>query len=189
MSKQWKFTAVGFCIGICVMLIFNFFTNSKEENRMVDSQEDVSNLEDEYIESAKNENAEMGSNEIGETEHKELESSGIRISDNVEVSHNFVEELLLYQYIEYGIRKYNENSGDEKQYYVDLKDMLPYDTEFCMQNDDSEPFKTDLAKEIIPELSNNLYNLELIGEDGSIYMQIDTYNMKIYIYDGRMRQK
>ncbi|MDE6749692.1 MAG: hypothetical protein K2K21_11630, partial [Lachnospiraceae bacterium] len=87
-------------------------------------------------------------------------------------------------YIEYGIRKYNEANQQTTIYSCNMEeDMLPYDTEFCMADTNKKPFKTDLAKEIIPELANNIYNFRLRNQDNTIYMSIDTYNMKIYVYD------
>lgn len=61
--------------------------------------------------------------------------------------------------------------------------MLPYDTVFIMKEADAKPYKTDLAKEMLPELSGNLYNFILHGQSGDRYISIDTYNMKIYLYD------
>lgn len=204
MSKQWKNFAAGFAMGICVMLSFNAFRNNKEGNRW-ETQSDASipeningeiletensgtenteteNTETESIE-AENAEARNREAEINDYEDTKAEDSAVRISDNIDISQDFVEELLLYQYIEYGLRMFNEKSNSEKQYYVDIRDMLPYDTEFCMDEEGEIPFKTDLAKEMIPQLSNNIYNFELVGKNESIYMSIDTYNMKIYVYD------
>ncbi len=110
--------------------------------------------------------------------------AGIRTDLNVEIPGSFAENLILYQYIEYGIRKYNEENNENDRYYCDIKeDQLPYDTQFTMKKEGDIPYKTDLSKEIIPELANNIFNFKLEGQNDTIYMSIDTYNMKIYIYD------
>lgn len=90
----------------------------------------------------------------------------------------------IYQYIEYGLRKYSEDNNQSDRYFCDIEeDLLPNDAVFSMKNDGEKPYKTDLAKEIIPELVNNIYNFRLTNLENTLYMSIDTYNMKIYIYD------
>ncbi len=205
-NKQWRSAAAGFAVGLCVMLAINLFTGDRDRNERgiqgdagmtENASEEINEMDDAGAEHADMESteAENDDNMVGDGKavNREAENSGheeaaeedcpVRISDNIDVSQGFIEELLLYQYIEYGLRQYNEKSNSEKQYYVDIKDMLPYDTEFCMKDENAIPFKTDLAKEMIPQLSENIYNFELIGSDENIYMSIDTYNMKIYVYD------
>lgn len=170
MNRKWPYVIGGIGIGILTMLVFHFSTGAGR-NQTEDMQEN----ESDYVEE----------DESGIWEESAaIESDGVRVSDHVEIPQDFMEEMLLYQYIEYGIRKYNEDNNSSEHYYVELRDMLPYDTKFYMREEDKEPFRTDLAKEIIPELSDNLYNFELKGEKENIYMQIDTHSMKIYIYDG-----
>lgn len=95
-----------------------------------------------------------------------------------------VEKILLYQYIDYGIEQYSLAHNTKNSFSVDIeKDWLPYDTELYMKNESEKPYKIDLAKEIIPELSNNIYNFKVSSRTKTLYMSIDTYNMKLYIYD------
>ena len=200
-NKQWKSATAGFVVGICAMLIINLFAGGKERNIRSDvsingnAGEEIIKMENAAtgnadMESAEAENIRVGNGEAENNDYEgtKEEYSLIRISDNVDVSQDFIEELLLYQYIEYGLRQFNAKSNSEKQYYVDIRDMLPYDTEFYMKDENAIPFKTDLAKEMIPQLSDNLFNFELIGSNESIYMSIDTYNMKIYVYDDVKKQ-
>ncbi len=111
-------------------------------------------------------------------------SEDYMVSPNVKISGTFMRELFLYQYMEYGLRKYNEERQSDKDYFCDIEeDMISYYAKLGMEQKGVEPFKTDLAKELLPELRNNLFNFCLHGEEETLYMQIDTYNMKIYIYD------
>ena len=52
-----------------------------------------------------------------------------------------------------------------------------------MRNTREEAYWIDLAKEMIPELSNNIFNFKLENENRMLYMSIDTFNMKIFVYD------
>ena len=180
MDRKWPYVIGGIGIGILTMLVFHFSAGTR--GNQTEDMEDVSGVREE--------SAAMESDHVEEEESvaceesAAVESDGVHVSDHVEIPQDFMEEMLLYQYIEYGIRKYNEENNSSEHYYVELRDMLPYDTKFYMREEDKGPFRTDLAKEIIPELSDNLYNFELKGEKENIYMQIDTHSMKIYIYDG-----
>ena len=189
MNRKWPYVIGGIGIGILIMMVFHFSAGTGG-NQTEDMQENESEYVEEDVSGVREESAAMESDPVEEEESvaceesAAVESDGVRVSDHVEIPQDFMEEMLLYQYIEYGIRKYNEDNNSSEHYYVELRDMLPYDTKFYMQEEDKEPFRTDLAKEIIPELSDNLYNFELKGEKENIYMQIDTHSMKIYIYDG-----
>lgn len=164
MKRQWRDMLIGFMAGIfCLLAVVIVLNGMKTEEK----SEEVS----------------LEIQEDSETE-KEYEPRGFRVTEHMEISQSFVEKLMLYQYIEYGVRKYNEDMGNNEQYYVDIeRDMLPYDTVFIMKEADAKPYKTDLAKEMIPELSGNLYNFILHSQSGDRYISIDTYNMKIYLYD------
>lgn len=148
--------------------------------------------ETEEREEAKDSNSEIAVEQKQNKYSKEAEEEGkagnkvedYMVSSNMKISGAFVRELYLYQYIEYGLRKYNEEKQSDKDYSCNVKeDMLSYYAELGMKQEGAESFKTDLAKELLPELRNNLFNFCLHGEDGTLYMQIDTYDMKIYIYD------
>ena len=173
MKKLWEGVLIGFAAGALVMLTITKMVNVQngEPEQNIEKQQEEQNKEDfvngEEIQDAVN-------NEAG----------GYYVSAHMQVPVNFTEQVLLYGYIEYGIRKYNEANGQTIIYSCNMEeDMLPFDTEFCMMDTDKQPYKTDLAKEITPELANNIYNFRLKEQNNTIYMSVDTYNMKIYIYD------
>ena len=176
MKDRWKYAAVGFVVGLIVMFCIGNFIGKKQ------TDEEISEIH-QHDEAEQESTFKSDSGEEIEEEREEI-SKRIRISNNMELSKDFVAELLLYQYIEYGIRKYNEDHHLEERYYVDIEsDMLPYNTKFCMKNAREEAYRIDLAKEMIPELSNNIFNFKLENEDRTLYMSIDTFNMKIFVYD------
>jgi len=171
-KKQWKMGLAGFGAGVLVMLAGNMLIDfAGKDNDLVlekSTLQEQDGLQQEVIEEA-----EVEENEIG-----------IKTASSVEIPQNFAEKLILYQYIEYGLRKYSEDNNKNERYFCDIEeDILPCDTEFAMKNEWDTPYRTDLSKEIIPELANNIYNFKLEGVNDTIYMSIDTFNMKIYIYD------
>lgn len=189
--REWTNLIVGFIAGILIMALLNGFMVTDREKEMQKGMQLEAQLTDLHEEEGGdvNEKEKASYNaEISESEARE-ESAGnsVRVFNSMELSQDFINEMMLYQYVEYGIRKYNESNGGTQRYSVNLQDMLPYDAQFCMNDENEKPFKTDLAKEMIPELSNNLYNFELENEKQSIYMSIDTYNMKIYVYDNMVK--
>lgn len=163
--RQWKIALMGFGAGVLIMLVGNGLSNSVEK-------ESLQTIEVEATQTQETLNQESV---------KELDQGQIA---NIEISESFVEELFLYQYIEYGLRKYSEDNNQSDRYFCDIEeDLLPYNAVFSMKNDGDKPYKTDLAKEIIPKLANSIYNFRLTNLENTLYMSIDTYNMKIYIYD------
>lgn len=164
---------VGFAAGILVMALLNGMGTDRKKETQEGIQPEV-----QLTDLTEKDNSWVS---------EEWTNDSIYVFNNMEISQDFIKEMLLYQYIEYGIRKFNESNGYELWYSVDLQDMLPYNTQFYMKDENEEPFKTDLAKEMIPELSNNLYNFELENDMQNRYMSIDTYNMKIYVYDGMVK--
>lgn len=205
MKNSWKYAAVGFVVGLIVMFCIGNFIDKKQTDEEISEiyqhdeagqtsterptpTEEPITIEDKETEEQQlmaEPESTFKSNSGKEIEEEGEEiSKGIRISNNMELSEDFVAELLLYQYIEYGIRKYNEDHHSKERYYVDIEsDMLPYDTKFCMKNAREEAYRIDLAKEMIPELSNNIFNFKLENENRMLYMSIDTFNMKIFVYD------
>ncbi|EOS41624.1 hypothetical protein C809_04195 [Lachnospiraceae bacterium MD335] len=198
MKTRWKDIMLGFIIGILVVLAVDALICTTNENL----GEDLSKLQDIQQKSGQQQSKYLSEQEMQQTENKSEVSKeadgdeckeygikakspqGFRVSKNMEIPQVFIEELLLYQYIEYGVRKYNEDTAQNNRYIVDIhEDMLPYDTAFSMKTADGKPYKIDLAKELLPELSGNKYNFMLHGQDEIKYISIDTYNMKIYIYD------
>lgn len=203
MKKQSKGVLLGFAVGILVMFVINRSVNvpddkpvdntegQQEEQPQADSMDweemqEITNNEvaDEETVNEETVDEETVDEEIVNQKILNQESDGYYISEHMQIPTNFTEQILLYGYIEYGIRKYNEANQQTTTYSCNIEeDMLPYDTEFCMADTNKKPFKIDLAKEIIPELANNIYNFRLRNQDNTIYMSIDTYNMKIYVYD------
>ncbi len=171
-QKQWKIGLAGFGAGVLVMLAGNMLIDfaGKDNDLVLEKAalQEQDGLQQEVIEEA-----EVVENEVG-----------IKTASSVEIPQNFAEKLILYQYIEYGLRKYSEDNNKNERYFCDIEeDILPCDTEFSMKNEWDTPYRTDLSKEIIPELANNIYNFKLEGVNDTIYMSIDTFNMKIYVYD------
>lgn len=181
-KKQWKTGLIGFGAGMLVMLIGNMLSNLAEKDSGQILEKEILQEQD-WLQKELIDEAELNQSEIENVEKVENET-GIKTATGVEISENFTKKLILYQYIEYGLRKYSEDNNQDERYYCDIEeDLLSYDTEFTMKNEGDMPYKTDLPKEIIPALSNNIYNFRLKGTNDNIYMTIDTYNMKIHVYD------
>ncbi|MBD5546313.1 MAG: hypothetical protein HDQ97_02770 [Lachnospiraceae bacterium] len=180
-KTQWKIGLIGFGAGMLVMLAGNTIVNlmGKDNNQLI--KKEILQEQEKQQESV--DETELNQSVVEKAEDVK-NGTGIKTGSNVEIPKNFAENLILYQYIEYGVRKYSEDNKKNDRYYCDIKeDWLPYDTEFSMKKEGDIPYKTDLSKEIIPELVNNIYNFKLEGQNDTIYMAIDTYNMKIYVYD------
>ena len=197
MKRQWIGVLSGFAAGMLLMLVISRIANvhSGKSEQNTESQQEEQQKTDSVCEEEMHEmpNKESAAGEITDKatvaeENANEVNDGYYISDHVMIPTDFTEQILLYGYIEYGIRKYNEANKQADTYSCNLEeDMLPFETEFCMTDGDQEPFKTDLAKEIIPELANNIYNFRLKNQNATIYMSIDTYNMKIYVYDAMVQ--
>lgn len=183
-KKQWKVGLIGFGAGMLVMLTGNMLSNLTEKNNNLILEKEIlpeqNRTQQELIDET-----ELNQLEIGNAEEKANETeTGIKASATIEISEDFTKKLILYQYIEYGLRKYSGENNQKDRYFCDIEeDLLSYDTEFAMKNEGDMPYKIDLPKEIIPELANNIYNFRLRGDNDNIYMTIDTYNMKISVYD------
>lgn len=178
MKKIHRNILIACILAIGIIIAGRNFVKEKDSQEVIQQTEDVQ-IQDEE------ENAENEKDEIVMEEEEKIDKKETFVkSSDIQIPVDFAARLLLYEYIEYGLRKYSEDHHSNDRYFCDVEEnILPYDTELCMNSTSEEPFKTDLSKEIIPELSNNLYKFELIGDNQSIYMSIDTYNMKIYVYD------
>lgn len=190
--KKWRYILIGFAAG-CISLF------AVRQLIKVDIPEEIAVYEESpemleegaELEKERTEESETQEKIVKEDEMQKEEASGEFFNGyyadeqkEVIASTDFAKETLMYQYIEYGLRKYSEEKGQNKRYNCNIEeDLLPYDTEFRMKNEGEEPYKIDLAKELIPELANDIYNFKLEGEDETLYMSIDTFNMKIYIYN------
>ena len=181
-KTQWKIGLIGFGAGMLVMLAGNtIFNLTGRDNNQLLKKEVLQEQEELWQESV--DETELNQSVVEKAEDVK-NGTGIKTGSNVEIPKKFAENIILYQYIEYGVRKYSEDNNKNDRYFCDIKeDWLPYDTEFTMKKEGDIPYKTDLSKEIIPELVNNIYNFKLEGQNDTIYMSIDTYNMKIYVYD------
>lgn len=178
MKKIHRNILIACILSIGIIIAGSNFVKEKDSQEVIQQTDDAQMQDEEEI--AKNEKDEIVMEEEGKMDKKET----IVKSADIQIPTDFTARLLLYEYIEYGLRKYSEENHLNDRYFCDVEEnILPYDTELCMSSTSEESFKTDLSKEIIPELSNNLYKYELIGDNQSIYMSIDTYNMKIYVYD------
>lgn len=180
--RQWKIALMGFGAGVLIMLVGNGLSNSIEKESLQTIEVEATQTQEPLNQKSMKE---LYQGQIANIvmENKKIESSS-EAASGIEISESFVEEFFLYQYIEYGLRKYSEDNNQSDRYFCDIEeDLLPNDAVFSMKNDGEKPYKTDLAKEIIPELVNNIYNFRLTNLENTLYMSIDTYNMKIYIYD------
>lgn len=92
---------------------------------------------------------------------------------------------LLYSYIMYGINSYCEEQGIQDKFSCNIDEQLHWATYYNAYGEtwDQNAYSIDLSREIIPELQNNIYNFYLTGETHNIYVQVNTYLMKIFVYD------
>lgn len=97
------------------------------------------------------------------------------------LSDNTYENLeLLKSYVDYAIELYCEETGKPNTFqYSLLDDMLHHD--LTIKQD--KYLKFDLNKEITSDLANDRYIFEVVGVEDTIYIVIDTYGMKIYVYE------
>lgn len=87
---------------------------------------------------------------------------------------------VLKTYVDYAIETYCDETGKTNTYrYNIIDDMLHHDTIISQE----EYFSFDLNKEITPELVNNKYFFKVTGSEDVLYVVIDTYRMKIYVYE------
>lgn len=187
MKKIYQEILIACILAIVIIIAERNFVNKIDLKEVTQQSADVQ-MQDQGQENAENEKDKIVMEEKGKRDIDNEKETFTKSSD-IQIPADFTARLLLYEYIEYGLRKYSEDSHSNDRYFCDIEEnILPYDTELCMNSASEEPFKTDLAKEIISELSNNLYKFELIGDNQRIYMSIDTYNMKIYIYDDLTKQ-
>lgn len=86
---------------------------------------------------------------------------------------------LLETYVDYALEKYCTEKGVENTYsYELLDDMLHHET--YVQGE--KKYVYDLNKKISPRLSNHRFLFKIEGAD-TIYVDINTYRMKIYVYE------
>lgn len=96
------------------------------------------------------------------------------------LSDNTYENLeLLKSYVDYAIELYCEETGKPNTFqYSLLDDMLHHD--LTIKQD--KYLKFDLNKEITPDVVNNRYVFKVSSAESILYVVIDTYRMKLYIY-------
>ena len=97
------------------------------------------------------------------------------------LSDNTYENLeLLKSYVDYAIELYCKETEKPNTYqYSLIDDMLHHDITIKQNN----YLKFDLNKEITSDLVNDKYILKIVGVEDTLYVIIDTYGMKIYVYE------
>ena len=82
--------------------------------------------------------------------------------------------------VDYAIEKYCNEKGVENTYsYQLLESMLHHDTRIRGEN----KYTYDLDRQISPGLANNRHIFRITGGENAIYVDINTYRMKMYVYE------
>lgn len=82
--------------------------------------------------------------------------------------------------VDYAIEKYCNEKGVENTYsYQLLESMLHHDTHIRGEN----KYTYDLDRQISSELANNRHIFRITGSENAIYVDINTYRMKMYVYE------
>lgn len=82
--------------------------------------------------------------------------------------------------VDYAIEKYCNEKGVENTYSYQLLESMPHhDTHIRGEN----KYTYDLDRQISPELANNRHIFRITGGENSIYVDINTYRMKMYVYE------
>ena len=82
--------------------------------------------------------------------------------------------------VDYAIEKYCDEKGVENTYsYQLLESMLHHDTH--IRSDIKYTY--DLDRQISSELANNRHIFRITGSENTIYVDINTYRMKMYVYE------
>lgn len=82
--------------------------------------------------------------------------------------------------VDYAIEKYCNEKGVENTYsYKLLESMLHHDTHIRGEN----KYTYDLDRQISPGLANNRHIFRITGGENAIYVDINTYRMKMYVYE------
>lgn len=86
----------------------------------------------------------------------------------------------LKSFVDYAIQKYCEEKGIENSYtYQLLRNMLHHDTRIKGEN----KYTYDLNRRISPQLTNDRFTFKMSGQYNTIFVVIDTYRMKMYVYE------
>lgn len=108
----------------------------------------------------------------------ECEKAGIEkvsISDN---AHKNME--ILQDYVKYAVQSYCAETGKIDNYTFNIFDDMLHNSTKITAN---EFFQFDLNKSITRQLAGNKFIFEVKGESNDLYVVIDTYRMKIYVYE------
>ena len=86
----------------------------------------------------------------------------------------------LETFVDLAITRYCDEKSIENQYTFELfEDMLHYNTRIY---DVEEKYTYDLDKTIFPDLTNNRFLIKVEGGYNTIYVEVNTYRMKLYVY-------
>ena len=87
----------------------------------------------------------------------------------------------LETFVDLAISRYcDEKSIDNLYTYKLLEDMLHYNTRIY---DVEKKYTYDLNRIVPPDLMNNRYLLKVKGDNNIIYVEVNTYRMKLYVYE------
>lgn len=86
----------------------------------------------------------------------------------------------LEEFVNYAITRYCNEKGMENQYtFRLLEDMFHYNTYIYAK----ARYVYDLNKTICSGLADNRFLIEVEGTDSTIYVEVNTYRMKLYVYE------
>lgn len=84
-------------------------------------------------------------------------------------------------FVDLAITRYCDEKSIENRYTFELfEDMLHYNTRIY---DVEEKYTYDLDKTIFPDLTNNRFLIKVEGGYNTIYVEVNTYRMKLYVYE------
>lgn len=97
-------------------------------------------------------------------------------------TYNNLEELK--RLVDYAIERYCSETGKENTYtYQIIDNMMHHDTRISARTTRKEGYVFDLDKIVPSGLAYNKFTFEIQGEGDTIYVIINTYRMKMYVYD------
>ena len=86
----------------------------------------------------------------------------------------------LKRLVDYAIQRYCDDTGKENTYvYHIIENMMHHDTLIR----DNDRYIFDLDKIVSEELLGDKYTYQVPGRDDLIYVVVNTYRMKIYVYE------
>ena len=103
------------------------------------------------------------------------------IDESFSISQNMQQNLeQLETFVDLAITRYCGEKGIENQYTFQLlEDMLHFYTYIDAQ----ERYTYDLNKTILPDMANDRFLVRAKNGDSIIYVEVNTYRMKLYVYE------